>query len=169
MPEIGFKISGSSAGSQVQSVEIIRRAPDGHVDYRVYRAGHGVQSAKPVLVEYAAEVIAKVCSMETLDVAALRWSDQQPVISRPAMPDPENIYFIQDVLGNIKIGFARNVQSRIETLQTANSSPLRLIGSINGNKSKEAELHRRFAGARIRGEWFTPTDDLMNYIQEVAA
>ena len=87
---------------------------------------------------------------------------------RTEQPKSENVYFVQDVLGNIKIGYATNVRSRLANLQTANSAPLQLLGYITGDKSKEAELHREFSDARIAGEWFRPTESLMGYIEEVA-
>jgi hypothetical protein len=79
------------------------------------------------------------------------------------------IYFIEDGLGRIKIGFTDgDPYVRLQDLQTGSSVPLRLIGSMAGNKDTEKDLHRRFAAWRVLfagQEWFTPTDELMDLIQ----
>jgi len=71
-----------------------------------------------------------------------------------------NVYFVRaGNRGAIKIGIARNVNRRIDALQTGNAFKLNLIASIPCSSRKEAEhlegrLHRFFSKQRIRGEWF---------------
>lgn len=81
-----------------------------------------------------------------------------------------SVYFIQAVGGGpIKIGYAANVATRLNAL--ANSSPvvLRVIAVIDGGgRAEEAELHRRFAAARLHGEWFRPVPELLAYVAENA-
>ena len=73
------------------------------------------------------------------------------------------IYFIQagDEKGPVKIGFSRNPDNRIVGLQISNAQTLTIIGLFYGAIAMEAKLHRKFAKARIRGEWFRPTADLI--------
>ncbi len=76
------------------------------------------------------------------------------------------IYFIQDS-GTllIKIGFTDGYPAnRLLALQTGNPSGLVLLKTTEGAKSDEAELHRRFADARERGEWFRPTPELFRFM-----
>lgn len=75
------------------------------------------------------------------------------------------IYFVQDSQSlAIKIGYAASPEDRVAALQTANASSLCLLASIPGGRSDEAELHRRFAAARLVGEWFRPTPELIVYL-----
>lgn len=79
-------------------------------------------------------------------------------------PDPSVVYFIQDEQGAIKIGRSTNAQDRLSALQTSTASKLSMIGTINGGAWTEGQLHQYFAGARIRGEWFRPVPQLIEYI-----
>lgn len=82
-----------------------------------------------------------------------------------------SVYFIQSVTGGlIKIGVAGNPEARLGDLQIGSPVDLHLIGVIKGAEFRgEAELHARFASARVRGEWFEPTPELLAYIAEHAS
>lgn len=75
------------------------------------------------------------------------------------------IYFIQaGEDGPVKIGFAQTVEGvhrRMATFQTCHAESLRLIGFSEGTREDEATLHRGFAAERQRGEWFEPSDRLL--------
>ena len=77
------------------------------------------------------------------------------------------IYFISD--GEfIKIGYTdRDVESRLKSLQTGNPKKLVLLGQMDGNESKEADLHEQFKALRAHGEWFKSSSVLTRYIQSV--
>lgn len=77
------------------------------------------------------------------------------------------IYFIQiGRHGPIKIGYTakRRVSHRKGNLQTANPCRLRVRLCMGGDENREAVLHRFFAYAHIRGEWFRPAPQLLDYI-----
>lgn len=88
------------------------------------------------------------------------------------------VYFISEEDGPIKIGYARRVGDRLRGSQTGNPRPLRLVGAVFVDEGKyvmrgdlptnakrmEKDLHVRFASLRIRGEWFLPGDELIEYI-----
>lgn len=79
------------------------------------------------------------------------------------------IYFVQyDVGGPIKIGSAVDVQKRLEQLQSGAAAPLFLLAAIPGGMTEEKALHRKLAKHRLRGEWFQPTDDVLDLVQEAA-
>lgn len=79
------------------------------------------------------------------------------------------VYFIQQgETGAIKIGFSRNVKGRLVSLQASHSEPLRLLAEAPGGRRQESGLHERFHTARISGEWFRPTEELLAYIRLVA-
>lgn len=71
-----------------------------------------------------------------------------------------NVYLIRcDATDSVKIGIARDPLKRLAALQTANPSPLRLLGSVVGGSDVEAQLHARFAEKRLTGEWFRLTNE----------
>lgn len=73
------------------------------------------------------------------------------------------IYFIQS--GDyVKIGYSKNPEKRLKSLQTGNQAPLKLLLVLDGGTDKEAELHERFAELRSRGEWFYHSNDLAHFI-----
>lgn len=76
-----------------------------------------------------------------------------------------DVYFVQcGVVGPIKIGSAGDVTRRVAALQTGTPERLRVIARAPGvGVEGERELHRRFAHRRIRGEWFRPSPDLLNF------
>jgi hypothetical protein len=77
---------------------------------------------------------------------------------------PQFVYFIRSGEA-IKIGKASgNVRDRMAQLQTANPADLELLGVMPGGLEEEAGLHRRFAHLRLRGEWFTCDQDLLDFI-----
>lgn len=79
------------------------------------------------------------------------------------------IYFITN--GNfIKIGYTKNdVKKRLKQLQTSSPDTLYLLGYEEGDINKEKSLHALFSSDRIRsnGEWFTPSERILNYINSV--
>jgi hypothetical protein len=76
-----------------------------------------------------------------------------------------HVYFVRaGPDGPVKIGLARDVARRLKTLQTASPVPLLLLGVVPGDAKVERQLHRRFAGSRLRGEWFTPSPELLAHI-----
>lgn len=78
-----------------------------------------------------------------------------------------SVYFITSRdLDMVKIGWANNPMWRLKTLQTACPLPLTLEGAIPGGARKEAQLHKKFARARVRGEWFRLTPELRNEIKK---
>lgn len=84
-----------------------------------------------------------------------------------AVPTPPGwVYFVQAGDHAIKIGFSRteNAEKRILSLQTSNALPLRFLGSRPGTLADEKALHRQFASDRMHGEWFRPSQAILNEI-----
>lgn len=76
------------------------------------------------------------------------------------------IYFIKNISnGQIKIGFADRPNKRLADLQTGSTEKLVLIKAIEGDRAMEAELHKQFALHRLQGEWFTPADEIVQFIR----
>lgn len=72
------------------------------------------------------------------------------------------VYIIRVGVGGpvVKIGVCHRVVSRMSTLQTMNFEPLYLLRSWDGDLFEETQLHRYFAPLRLRGEWFSYSDEM---------
>lgn len=59
----------------------------------------------------------------------------------------------------VKVGLSKDVKVRLRKLQTGNPYELRLMGWIEtgDHRSLEYDLHKRYAGQRLHGEWFALT------------
>ena len=68
--------------------------------------------------------------------------------------------------GPIKIGVAVNPNKRKAQLQTSLVEPLHTLLVLPGTRATEAHYHARFAKLRIRGEWFHPEPELLEFIQQ---
>ena len=55
---------------------------------------------------------------------------------------------------NVKIGYSKNVNQRLQQLSTASPSPIQLIAVVPGDRQLEQELHQEFRKQRKIGEWF---------------
>ncbi len=76
------------------------------------------------------------------------------------------VYFLLDTgTGSIKIGWSRNVSSRVAALQVANSSKLILLGTWPGPMEEEKRHHDLFQEYRQSGEWFSPGPRLVEYLK----
>lgn len=75
------------------------------------------------------------------------------------------VYFIEDNIERIKIGFSNDPQKRLRELQTGSSNSLHLIGSIPGGKHLESKLHSNFAHLKLKNEWFHATQGLRGFIE----
>lgn len=83
--------------------------------------------------------------------------------------DTRSVYFVCELSSRlVKIGYARDADERLKSLQCGNPNDLILLGTIPGGPKKEGELHRRFRRLRVRGEWFRPAKELLDFIFENA-
>ncbi|MEL7315573.1 MAG: GIY-YIG nuclease family protein, partial [Cyanobacteria bacterium J06559_3] len=82
------------------------------------------------------------------------------------------IYFVFNADSHaIKIGRAKNVSRRLQSLQTASPAPLKLLKTISidgleAAKALEESLHQQFQELRLYGEWFRADTVLMKYTDE---
>ncbi len=80
------------------------------------------------------------------------------------------IYFVQNKARNaVKIGFSENLEARLKVLQTVSLDPLELIGTIEGDRDAEKELHKKFKDFKIRGEWFLMDSELKDFVRDYVA
>ena len=80
------------------------------------------------------------------------------------------VYFAQDTRGGeVHIGLApyRKLDKHLEQLQVGNPAELKLLGIIQARNAAALvrELRATFSDARVRGTWFRPVPDLMDYVR----
>lgn len=69
--------------------------------------------------------------------------------------------------GRMKVGTADHPRKRLKQLQTGCPEPLLLFAVMPGGRRSEADLHRRLSPYRIRGEWFTFSDESRSVVERV--
>lgn len=78
------------------------------------------------------------------------------------------VYFIRrGSSGPIKVGFTKDLEARLSSLQTASDLPLQVLAVFPATKQAESDIHQSLAESRIRGEWFAPTMELLLEIVRV--
>lgn len=72
------------------------------------------------------------------------------------------VYFARDrASGFIKIGQSRQVHRRMHTLTASTPQGVDLLGTVPETWCSESTFHTRFRRARVKGEWFEPTDEIL--------
>lgn len=76
------------------------------------------------------------------------------------------IYFILNTEKNtVKIGYTNSdVKQRLSDLQTGSPEKLDVLATMEGGAKIESELHAKFQGARLSGEWFVYTKEIENFV-----
>lgn len=79
------------------------------------------------------------------------------------------VYFIRNTeTGSIKIGHSNDPSRRLSALQTGVEHDLEVVFVVEEwGQPEEYKLHQQFAHLRLRGEWFDPKQDLLDYIDEL--
>lgn len=83
------------------------------------------------------------------------------------MTQPMFVYFVQaEQLGLIKIGVATRLEKRIRDLACQSPDRLKFLGAAicHEGGTLEPRLHAMFAEDRSHGEWFRPSEALLDYI-----
>lgn len=95
---------------------------------------------------------------QPIDLVAFRQKKQRQVV-----------YFVHAKrLDLIKIGSAGDPAVRLRRISLECPDQMEILGTrICWNKGAlELALHKRFADSRLRGEWFTPTPELLEFIAQ---
>lgn len=78
-----------------------------------------------------------------------------------------SIYFVQAATGQIKIGTALNVETRLAALRSHSPVALDLLFTMPGGYREERAYHTRFSAHRLHGEWFDPHPDILAEIERL--
>lgn len=99
---------------------------------------------------------------------AMKPGDPAPVLPAHVEPRPVRgvsyVYFLGGAGGAVKIGYSRDVPSRLSRLRSGNPTRLRLLAIVEGGEPLERSYHDRFEAARIDREWFKRTPEMSEEI-----
>lgn len=99
---------------------------------------------------------------------AERWARLNPRPKKKTPPKAGLIYLMRNTRnGFTKIGFSTNPKHREKTLQSEEPE-VELLCSWPGTTDDERSLHAKYAGKRLRGEWFNLSTDEVNEIGRAA-
>ena len=78
------------------------------------------------------------------------------------------IYFItQQNHKFVKIGYTRDIDTRLSSLQVGNPYKLDVYAVIKGDSFQEWWFQKKFQAHRIRGEWFIFHDDIRKAVDTI--
>ena len=80
---------------------------------------------------------------------------QREIVVRECVEEKGTVYLIGcEQTQTLKIGYTKNLDQRIQSLQRSNPHELKLIGSKPGTIELEQALLHKFSHLKLRGEWF---------------
>lgn len=79
------------------------------------------------------------------------------------------VYFIRaaDGTGPVKIGCTADLTGRLYVLTLQQKKRLAFLAFAKGGFERESALHRHFAEHRVEGEWFAPSEPVLEFIDKV--
>lgn len=64
----------------------------------------------------------------------------------------------------VKVGYSTNPTTRLEKHYGGGPYPVEVLGIWEGTKDDERDFHRRYKERRLAGEWFHPTDEMLDEV-----
>lgn len=88
------------------------------------------------------------------------------VYLRLKLPPAPLVYFM--VSGSkMKVGYTRNLLTRISHLNSGSGEPVDCLGFIPGGRELEKTIHRALRPWRAHGEWFHLNESIYAYAQRM--
>lgn len=69
----------------------------------------------------------------------------------------------------VKIGFSKDVHSRLDWLRSTTGQPLEILATARGGRAREAYYHRVFQDHALGNEWFARHPSLLAEIERLGA
>lgn len=80
------------------------------------------------------------------------------------------VYFIlAEEVNRVKIGYTCDVRRRLKELQSWSPVELSVLKVIKGTCREEERFQQMFDAERVRGEWFTYSERLQDFIRDLPA
>jgi hypothetical protein len=81
------------------------------------------------------------------------WKEAEEAVRLERLAAKGDLYFIRAGKA-VKIGHTNNIVQRLHNMRANNHEELDCLLLLRARGHEEAQWHKRFAGDRIRGEWF---------------
>ena len=131
-------------------------------------SGSVIESSRWIIKDSGRQISTGCKERERIDAEAKL---HQYIEANGTEPKRQNfIYFVTAECPDfpIKIGITNNRFCRFASLQTGLPYDLRVMGFLPAkDQTSETVLHRKFAHLRLRGEWFTRTPELLEFIERL--
>ncbi|QIG75050.1 hypothetical protein EVC14_052 [Rhizobium phage RHph_I3_18] len=78
-----------------------------------------------------------------------------------------SVYFMREIggAGLIKIGFSDQPERRVSTIKYQEEKNVEILAVIDGGRTVERMLHSQLEGDRVSGEWFEPTERVLELVK----
>ena len=77
------------------------------------------------------------------------------------------VYFIQSEENSlIKIGYTTNLKKRLSKMRTDSPAHLKALFAMEAYRLEEKSIHSGLFECKVHGEWFAPSSELLEYIEE---
>jgi hypothetical protein len=121
-------------------------------------------TAPALVVDIVAELKSAFADYQT--AAQRRNTARRFIITHAGKNALLSLYFIQAESGLIKIGQSENPHARLKALQQGTAETLALLKIIPPSPTRltERQIHQKFQHLRVRGEWFRPGPELIDFI-----
>lgn len=96
--------------------------------------------------------------------------DRPKTTSEQAPPRRAGFVYLLECNCKYKIGYAKNVQSRVSSMQSSSPDEITVVCTIPTADMRELErlLHEKYAEKRLSGEWFALNSSDVEYIRGLA-
>lgn len=107
------------------------------------------------------------------DERELQYEEQRrlnKLLPKEKPPIIGDLYLIHDSSSDVlKIGYTKNIENRLSSLQSATSHKLELLYLITGHAYREKEVHALFDVLRLsqKGEWFKYDNSIIDYFKSL--
>ena len=98
------------------------------------------------------------------------WDQQNQTMLKLGFCKPGVVYVIESS-GAYKIGMTTNFANRLNTIKVANPNEVNVVYKVESGdpKSMESYLHKMFQDEKIKGEWFSLSNEDIVRIKELDA
>lgn len=86
---------------------------------------------------------------------------------RPRKATSRTSVYFMSCRSAIKIGYAKDPHRRVQAHQISQPHKVGLMVTVPGGRELEREYHRRFAAYRLRGEWFSDAQDILDEVKRL--
>lgn len=89
------------------------------------------------------------------------------VLIKQFQENHESYVYLLQADSRYKIGFSKNIDTRVRAFNTANSIPVQIIAVAPGGSRLEKILHKKFEYQRINREWFAFSPKILKEFKQL--